>query len=393
MRLFFLFSLFPLWFVFFSCSSPEIQLSHDFEHGSLGEMEESEPDYYEGTTIHWLKRDSIGDQYYWFYFRADDVAGRKVSFELQDLIGVYRGTPHLVYTDYTQPVFSYDQENWDRITDVSYDSASHTFFFSETFSQEPVWIAYAHPYPWSRLEQLTGEIQDQPFVTIENIAKTAERRDIRLLTITDPHTEAETKKTVLIMALQHAGEDAGGFLVEGLINYLISEDPGAQEAREKFIFHIIPMMNPDGMVNGITRYNTAMEDLNNIWLNDEKAQPEVTGVKNWVENWYGQGNTIDLFIDVHNHSQFHTYHAFIFQDHSLDSLVTEMNDHWPIRIWHSEFEGSSCAWFFRQGIPSGTIELSQSRIGDGPYLTIEDYLDYGAGTVKGIAAFFDVSKR
>jgi cytosolic carboxypeptidase protein 2/3 len=88
------------------------------------------------------------------------------------------------------------------------------------------------------------------------------------------------------MALQHAGEDAGGYLVEGLINYLISEDPGAQEAREKFIFHIIPMMNPDGMVNGITRYNTAMEDLNNIWLNDERAQPEVTGVKNWVDRWY-----------------------------------------------------------------------------------------------------------
>jgi hypothetical protein len=143
---------------------------------------------------HWLKRDSIGDQYYWFYFSADDVAGRKVSFELQDLIGVYRGTPHLVYTDYTQPVFSYDQENWDRITDVSYDSASHTFFFSETFSQEPVWIAYAHPYPWSRLEQLTGEIQDQPFVTIKNIAKTAEGRDIRLVTITDPQTEAENQK-------------------------------------------------------------------------------------------------------------------------------------------------------------------------------------------------------
>jgi hypothetical protein len=376
-------------FLNISCSSPDINLSQDFDHGSLGDMKETSPGYFKGKTAHWLKRDGIGDQYYWFYFRADHVTGKTLSIELQDLIGVYRGNPHLVYTDHTQPVFSYDRENWERITDVSYDSASHTFIFSESFQQDSVWIAYAHPYPWSRLEQLTGKIRDQEYVSLENIAKTAEGREIRLVTITDPQAEAENKKTVLIMALQHAGEDAGGFLVEGLIDYLLSEDPGAQQAREKFIFHVIPMMNPDGMVNGITRYNTAMEDLNNIWLNDERAQPEVTGVKSWVDRWYAEGNAIDLFIDVHNHSQFHTYHAFIFQDHSLDSLVTVMNNHWSIRIWHSEFEGSSCSWFFREGIPSGTIELSQSRIGDGPYLTLEDYLDYGAGTVKGIVEFFE----
>ena len=389
MKSFFNYCCLLIWLIIVSCSSREIRLSQNFEHGSLGEMEEVEPGYFKGSTTHWLKRDSIGDQYYWFYFRADGAAGRSLKVELQDLIGVYRGNPHIVYTDDTQPVFSYDQENWDRISDVSYDSASDTFIFTETFDRDPVWIAYAHPYPWSRLEQLVEKIQAHPYATTNTIAETAEERPIRLITIADPQAEEINKKTVLIMALQHAGEDAGGFLAKGLINYLISGDPGAKQAREKFIFHIIPMMNPDGIVNGISRYNTAMEDLNNIWLNDEKAQPEVTGVKNWVDRWYEEGNTIDLFIDVHNHTQFHNYHAFIFQDHSLDSLVTVMNDHWPIRIWHSEFEGSSCAWFFRQGIPSGTIELSQSKVGDGPYLTIEDYLDYGAGTVKGIVAFFE----
>lgn len=373
---------------FFSCSSPKVRLSHNFDHGSLGNMEEISPYHFKGNTIHWLKRDSIGDQYYWFYFKADHVRDRTLTFELNDLIGVYRGDPHLVYTDYTEPVYSYNQENWQRITDVDYDSAAHTFVFSQTFNEDPVWIAYAHPFPYSRFLLQMARVSDREYAMVQTLSTTAEGRDIRMVSITDPDIPAEGKKIILILTMQHAGEDAGGYLVEGLINFLLSEDPTAQRVRKDFIYHIIPMMNPDGIFNGITRYNSAMEDLNNIWLDDTKAQPEVSGVKKWAEQWYKTGKKIDLFIDVHNHSQFHTYHAFIFQDNSLDSLVTIMDQYWPIRIWHSEFEGSSCAWFFRQGIPSGTIELSQSRVGENPYLTIEDYLQYGEGTVKGISDYF-----
>jgi hypothetical protein len=123
-------------------------------------------------------------------------------------------------------------------------------------------------------------------------------------------------------------------------------------------------------------------------LNDEKAQPEVTGVKDWVDSWYAAGNEIDMFIDIHNHSQFHQYHVFIFQDHKQDSLVTLMDKYWPIRIWHSDFEGSSCSYFHQKGIPSGTIELSQSHLDDGKYLGIEDYLSYGRGTVVALNEFF-----
>ena len=101
-----------------SCSSPTIKLSHDFDRGSLGDIIEEEPGHFKGNTKHWLKRDSIGDQYYWFYFKADHVKDKVLTFELNDLIGVYRGTPHLVYSDYTHPVYSYDQENWERIRNV-----------------------------------------------------------------------------------------------------------------------------------------------------------------------------------------------------------------------------------------------------------------------------------
>ncbi|MFC2125709.1 M14-type cytosolic carboxypeptidase [Bacteroidota bacterium] len=373
-----------------SCSSPpEVKFSTDFDRGSIGDMEKISDNLYRGKTNHWLKRDGIGDQYYWFYFKAENVKGRSVTFELSDLIGVYRGDSHLVFTDYTQPVFSYDEENWERIQDVKYDSASHTFWFTQQFINEPVWIAYAHPYPNKRLSSVIEEIKDSEYIQIKNLAKTKEDRDLTMVKISETAISDVNKKNILIMALQHSGEDAGGFMAEGMIDFLISDDPDAKTARENFNYFIVPIMNPDGIYNGTSRYNMEMEDLNNIWLDDEKAQPEVAGVKKWVDSWYEDGMEIDLFIDIHNHSQFHQYNVFISQDHSLDSLVTVMDKYWPTRIWHSEFKGSSCAWFFRKEIQCTTIELSQSHLADGQYLTIEDYFNFGKGTVIALNEYYN----
>ena len=371
-----------------SCQPPSVKISADFDKGSIGNLTEAGPNFFSGTPEHWLKRDSIGDQYYWFYFKAEQVKNKRVTFELKNLIGVYRETPHIVYTDYTQPVYSYDQENWKRITDVKYDSASYTFQFTELFKEEPVWIAYAHPYPVSRIDNLLEGVKSSEYANINELAKTKEGRDISLVHITDRKVPDDEKKTILILALQHAGEDAGGFMVEGLIQFLLSEDEDAASARQRFNYFIVPMMNPDGIFNGTSRYNMEMEDLNNIWLNDEKQQPEVTGVKNWAESWLAAGNDIDLFIDIHNHTQFHQYNVFVLQGHELDSLASIMDKYWPIRNWHSEFKGSSCSYFYNMGIPSTTIELSQSHLADGMYLTIDDYLSFGKATAMALNEFF-----
>lgn len=41
----------------------------------------------------------------------------------------------------------------------------------------------------------------------------------------------------------------------GLVNFLISDDIDAVRLREKVVFKIIPMINPDGVVAGNYRYN------------------------------------------------------------------------------------------------------------------------------------------
>jgi murein tripeptide amidase MpaA len=54
-------------------------------------------------------------------------------------------------------------------------------------------------------------------------------------------------------------------MVEGLINYLLSDDLEAKEIREKFVIKIIPMLNPDGVILGNTRSSLMGVDLNRRW--------------------------------------------------------------------------------------------------------------------------------
>ena len=194
-----------------------------------------------------------------------------------------------------------------------------------------------------------------------------------MVSITNQEAPVEEKQTVLVIALQHAGEDAGGYLVEGMIEYLLSGNPDAADARSNFVYHIVPMMNPDGIYNGTSRYNSNMEDLNSIWLDESLTQPEVAGVKEWVRQRQDNGNQLSLFIDVHNHTQKNRRNVFIFQNPELDVFVHNMQKYWPVEGARSSFGGTSRTWFYKKNIPSSTLELTQSRASEGEYLTIEDY--------------------
>ena len=99
-----------------SISRDGITIHADFERGSLGEMKFVAPNRVAGPTRHWRKADGIGDQYYWFYFQVDNAKDRELTFDLEGLMGVYRGRPHELYTDETRPVVTYNGKNWERIS-------------------------------------------------------------------------------------------------------------------------------------------------------------------------------------------------------------------------------------------------------------------------------------
>jgi murein tripeptide amidase MpaA len=55
------------------------------------------------------------------------------------------------------------------------------------------------------------------------------------------------------------------YIVKGVIDYLTSDDESAFQLRDNFIFKIVPMVNPDGVIHGNYRSNLSGSDLNRKW--------------------------------------------------------------------------------------------------------------------------------
>ncbi|MDP3444529.1 MAG: M14-type cytosolic carboxypeptidase [Ignavibacteria bacterium] len=380
----------------FSTTFAQIRISSDFEHGSIGSLKEIKENVFTGQTMHWIKKDKIGNQYYWFYFKISDVKGKTLSFELRNMTGTYRNYPHEIFRNWVQPVLSYDNKNWNRINTVSYDDQLKTFSFKVSFDKDTAWIAYAHPYTLSFADTFTDLIKNNTNVQIESIGKSVEGRDIRMITITNPVKSIKYKKVVMITALQHSGEDCGGYLMEGVIKELLADKQEMQVMRDKFIFKLIPVMNPDGLFHGTSRYNWNMEDLNSKWNDDISDTvnislvPEVVVVKKWAKEWFCGGNRIDIFFDVHSNSQQSKWNAFHNTDNTLKQFCDSLNNNWNIKYMPNGFKGSAADYFTNHyKVPSGTIELTQSFVEkkSNVYLTINDYFDYGKILVQSVGKY------
>ena len=65
-------------------------------------------------------------------------------------------------------------------------------------------------------------------------------------------------------------------MMDGFVRELISDSEYAQMLRSHFQFKIVPMLNPDGVINGNYRFSGYGCDLNRRWVNcKEQYQPEI----------------------------------------------------------------------------------------------------------------------
>ncbi|CAH8505809.1 unnamed protein product [Schistosoma turkestanicum] len=113
----------------------------------------------------------------------------------------------------------------------------------------------------------------------------------------------EKKRCVVITARVHPGETQGSWMMKGLMDFLISTDPDAKVLRSNFVFKLIPMLNPDGVIVGNYRCSLSGCDLNRKYTSTLKHFfPTIWHTKQMIINVMKQYEVV-VYCDLHGHSR------------------------------------------------------------------------------------------
>ncbi len=109
------------------------------------------------------------------------------------------------------------------------------------------------------------------------------------------------KKAIIVTARVHPGEPQGSFASEGIINFLLSKDEEAKQLRKNFVIYVVPMLNPDGVIQGNHRCSLLGVDLNRRWDAPGKwLHPTIYNAKNLIK-MVTEEREISIFCDSHAH--------------------------------------------------------------------------------------------
>ncbi len=147
-----------------------------------------------------------------------------------------------------------------------------TFTYDFLFDDDTVYFAYCYPYTYTDIIEHLNIIMADPikskFCGRKTLCETLAGNKCEILTITSKqNSENKSKrKGVVLTARAHPGESVGSWMMKGAIDFLTDENnEEAEILRQNFVFKIIPMLTPDGVVNGNYRCSLAGCDLNRRW--------------------------------------------------------------------------------------------------------------------------------
>ena len=305
----------------------------------------------------------------WFFFRVSNTKkGRKVNFNIINMLrktciynhglkimtysttaaakenlGWHRDCYNSIY--YSNNLYVYNNNNVSKKRNLH----SLSFDYEFKYDNDTVYFANCIPYFYSTLmkELNKYELDDEkyPFFYRKTLAVTLGGNDLDMFTINSMYDVfkngvtsivtqksqnyqyfksqknnqeninnssqiLDERKAIVIIGRQHPGETVGSYVVQGCIDFLMGNSEEAKKLRENYVFKIVPMMNPDGVLVGNSRTSFAGCDLNRRWGKpNEIIHPEVYSSKQMITKLSNQRN-IAFIIDCHGH--FGTFNSLFY---------------------------------------------------------------------------------
>eukprot|EP00756_Hemistasia_phaeocysticola_P044831 Hpha_TRINITY_DN18619_c0_g1::TRINITY_DN18619_c0_g1_i1::g.115647::m.115647 len=138
-------------------------------------------------------------------------------------------------------------------------------------------------------------------VAVRTLCLTPDGNEVPLVTVTGPGPH-DGKLYCAISARVHAGEVPASFIVHGLVDALLRPDPIMQRLRQRFIFKVVPALNPDGVCRGFSRGDGRGVNLNRYYSQpDPLDHPAVHAVRGLLSGLAETGR-MALYIDIHAHA-------------------------------------------------------------------------------------------
>ena len=183
-----------------------------------------------------------------------------------------------------------------------------------------VYFAYCYPYTYTQLTNYLFSLSNyKKILRIDSIGQSLDNNKLYMLIITNFEDSFDTlanKKAIIFTARVHPGESSSSFVIQGLIEFLLSNEAKAISLRKNYIFKIIPMLNPDGVIRGNFRMNSVGKDLNRMWMEEnEENSPSVFYCHKMIQKTLNSRN-IHFFCDFHGHSSKNNFFLYSCKSHN-----------------------------------------------------------------------------
>lgn len=177
------------------------------------------------------------------------------------------GLPH--ETHHYHMAYSLDGENWTPILQTLADENVARIEIPPTNS-DSFYLGFQIPFSYDYSRELIREWTTDPatseYITLHPIGRSLQGRPLYRMEITDPESPHRREdRWVHYISQAHPHEGKSRWRVKGMLDWLLSDDPEAADARQRHIWHFVLTMNPDGVNNGFTRHNMQGRDMNRTY--------------------------------------------------------------------------------------------------------------------------------
>lgn len=260
---------------------------------------------------------------------------------------------------------------------------------------DSLYIATGFPYDYSRNKELLNRYKGHKYLKDKVLTITESGLEVDLLTITGKGRN-KNKQLIWIIGRQHAFECVASYVMEGMIEYLLSTQCDSKILK-KFIFKIVPMVDVESVYHGQSGRMALPRDFNRDW--DNPVRPAIRLIESEIAQ-SARKYKYSAFWDIHG-----TYpggllnYGFSYFDlYDNSGKASSLDSYWKkfelisgyapysIRDNSDSYNGTPADIWNEKNFPqiqySTTLEIDWGLDANGKPWTIEGFKEIGANMIR-----------